>query len=143
MISEVIEALFIDDVYTSYLNNNLTAMKRDFLLIQAQVEALKSRIQRIMTITAAVISIEESRTAMHQNKNFARLTYLAAVFVPLSFVSSLFSMSENLSALKTTFWIFFIVAIPLSIITLGVADFLRFQKIYYRVKQRFLPSKKR
>ncbi|KAH6656317.1 hypothetical protein BKA67DRAFT_599736 [Truncatella angustata] len=88
-----------------------------------------NRIERIVAVATAIISIEESRRAIAQNKNLARLTYLASIFVPMSFVSSFFSMSEDVTALSSTYWIYFCTALPLTIVALCVADFLHVQKL--------------
>jgi Mg2+ and Co2+ transporter CorA len=56
-----------------------------------------------VTVATAMIRIEESQRAMDQNRNFARLTYLAVVFVPLQFVTGFFSMTPDLEQLKTMF----------------------------------------
>lgn len=137
MILETINTLFGDAGQSSgQPSNNLTATKRDFQLLHSRMEGLQNRIERIVAVTTAVMSIEESRRALDQNRNLARLTYLAVIFIPMSFVSSLFSMTDDLSTLKATFWVYFTVAIPLSIIALGVADFLHLQKLCGRVTRR-------
>lgn len=94
----------------------LSQMKKDFEIVAAGLVELWDRTERIATVATAVTSIEESRRAMDQNRALGRLTYLAVIFAPLSFISSFFSMAPELGELTTTIWIYFVVAIPVSII---------------------------
>lgn len=94
----------------------IARMKKDFDIVMEGLVELYERTERIATVATAVTSIEESRRAMDQNRALGRLTYLAVVFAPLSFISSFFSMTPELSELTTTIWIYFVVAIPLSLL---------------------------
>jgi hypothetical protein len=94
----------------------IARMKKDFDIVMEGLVELYERTERIATVATAVTSIEESRRAMDQNRALGRLTYLAVVFAPLSFISSFFSMAPQLSDLGQTFWIYFTVAIPISLI---------------------------
>jgi len=83
-----------------------------------QANVLQNRAEKIVSVMTAVISIEEAKRAYSQSQNVSRLTYLAYVFVPLSFISSFFSMSSDIAGLKGTFWMFFAVATPLTAMSL-------------------------
>ena len=74
-----------------------------------------------MVSTVSVItSLQESQRAVEQNRNITRLTYLAVVFVPMSFVSSFLSMNPNVSELAETFKLYFILSLPLTFVALSV-----------------------
>lgn len=47
------------------------------------------------------------------------MTYIALVFIPLSFTSTIFSMSDDFGPGKDRFWIYFATAIPLLLVVLG------------------------
>ncbi|KAI0134663.1 hypothetical protein BJ170DRAFT_211033 [Xylariales sp. AK1849] len=113
----------------------VSRMKKDFEIVAHGIEELYERTERIATVATAVTSIEESRRAMDQNRALGRLTYLAVIFAPLSFISSFFSMSNDLSGLGQTFWIYFTVAIPVSIIA-----FLLVDPTVLSVLEKFVPS---
>ncbi|KAL8716229.1 MAG: hypothetical protein Q9220_000134 [cf. Caloplaca sp. 1 TL-2023] len=98
--------------------NSLLALEKDFEIIYAELNKLHERSERIMSVVTAVMSIEESQKALQQDRSLARLTWLATTFVPLSFVSSFFSMSDDVTALHKTFWIYFTVAIPITLLAL-------------------------
>ncbi|KAF3004609.1 hypothetical protein E8E14_007877 [Neopestalotiopsis sp. 37M] len=94
----------------------LSKMRKDFEIVAAGLVELWDRTERIATVATAVASIEESRRAMDQNRALGRLTYLAVIFAPLSFISSFFSMAPELGDLTRTIWIYFVVAVPVSLI---------------------------
>ena len=112
--SELLERIVKQEKFSSYQENHISDLRRDFEIVLSDVETLHVRADRIMAVVTATMSIEESKKAFDQNRSLARLTWLAVTFVPLSFISSMFSMQPDLSLLKHSFWIFVIVAIPLT-----------------------------
>ncbi|KAL8807135.1 MAG: hypothetical protein Q9200_004790 [Gallowayella weberi] len=115
--------------------NPLLILEKDFEIIQANLNDLHERAERIISVVTAMMSIQESKKALQQNRSLARLTYLAVTFVPLSFVSSFFAMSEDVTKLSKTFWIYFAVAIPVTLLALVV---VRFSDTVVSVSRRFL-----
>ena len=101
---------------TSTHTNSLFDLNQDYLEIQSQIDDLIAQTDKILSVAIAMVSIEESRKGIEQNSNVARLTYIALIFVPMSFIASLFSMTSDLGSMKETFWIFFAVAIPISVL---------------------------
>ncbi|KAI2638907.1 hypothetical protein GGS26DRAFT_362108 [Hypomontagnella submonticulosa] len=100
----------------------IAALREDFTIVARHIDDLLSRTERIAAVATAVTAIEESRRALEQNKTLGRLTYLAVIFAPLSFVSSFFSMSANLADLTQTIWVYFCVAIPVSALVYLLVD---------------------
>ncbi|KAI1265120.1 hypothetical protein F5Y18DRAFT_58933 [Xylariaceae sp. FL1019] len=99
-----------------------SGIRRDFISMLARLQALQLRADKIMKMAVAIISVEEGKKAMNESRNMGRITYLAFVFVPLSFVTSLLSMNPDISATKALVYaIFFAVSIPVSIVALFVA----------------------
>ncbi|KAI1466049.1 uncharacterized protein F4812DRAFT_461025 [Daldinia caldariorum] len=97
-------------------------LEKDFALAAAHIRDLLSRTERIAAVATAVAAIEESRRALEQNRTLGRLTYLAVIFAPLSFVSSFFSMSADVAELAGTIWVFFCVAVPVSLLVYLAVD---------------------
>ncbi|KAI1639629.1 hypothetical protein F4809DRAFT_594920, partial [Biscogniauxia mediterranea] len=97
-------------------------LREDFDAVDRQIAGLLRQTERITAVTTAVAAFEESRRAVEQNRALGRLTYLAVIFAPLSFVSSFFSMSDNVSALSQTYWVYFCVAVPISLAVYLVVD---------------------
>jgi Mg2+ and Co2+ transporter CorA len=87
-------------------------------VILKRLERAETRIQAktdsFAQLAAATQSIEESQRAMKLNKSIVRLTYLAVFFIPMAFLSSLFSMASDILALKNTLRIYFAIALPLT-----------------------------
>ncbi|KAF2965281.1 hypothetical protein GQX73_g8289 [Xylaria multiplex] len=70
--------------------------KDELGLVLEQMEEYEKRIDRLTTVVTSAISIMDSRRA-------ERLTRLATLFVPLSLVGTLFSMSEDIAQIGITF----------------------------------------
>ncbi|KAI2625844.1 hypothetical protein GGR54DRAFT_517526 [Hypoxylon sp. NC1633] len=100
----------------------ISELRKDFAIVAGHIDDLLSRTERIAAVATAVTAIEESRRAIEQNKALGRLTYLAVIFAPLSFVSSFFSMSTNVAELSQTIWVYFCVAIPISCLVYLLVD---------------------
>ena len=121
--SEVLEKIVTREYFSSYTENHLGDLKRDYEIIVSDIEKLHVRADRIMAVVTATMSIEESKKAFEQNRSLARLTWLAVTFVPLSFTTSMFSMQSDLSSLKQSYWIFFTVGIPVTAFVLFVTRY--------------------
>jgi hypothetical protein len=99
----------------------ITALADDFRSVLSKMEEYQARIDRLTSVVTAIISIDDSRLTRDDNRNVARLTWLATFFIPLSFVCGLFSMQAELSTLVETIRFYFKIAIPVSVFALGVA----------------------
>jgi len=89
----------------------------DYTYIYSSIEDAGRRLENMLLVVTSLVQIIDARQSFAETANISRLTVLALVFVPLSYVSSLFSMnSENVPGSKG-FWVYFAVAIP---VTLGV-----------------------
>ncbi|CAG5175184.1 uncharacterized protein ALTATR162_LOCUS7996 [Alternaria atra] len=92
----------------------------DFKRVLAAVNELQERVDRLTSIVTSEISIEDSRRGLEENHNMARLTWLATIFIPLTFISGLYSMNESVSALKTTYGWYFLTAVPFTLIVMAI-----------------------
>ena len=123
MVFEVLEKVVKRQNFMSYPENLMQDLQRDVELLLSEIETLQIRADRIMSVVTAVMSIEESHRAFEQNQSLARLTWLAITFAPLSFITSLFSMNNDLSTLKGSFRAYFAVALPLTAMVLFLTRF--------------------
>ena len=126
MVSETLEKM------VRRRRGSLQALEKDFVILLAELDTLHERAEKMMSVVTAVLSIEESQKALQQNRSLGRLTYLAALFVPLSFISSFFSMNDDITRLHDTFWIYFVVAIPMTLLALLVTRYSRNLGIIFR-----------
>ncbi|KAF2720419.1 hypothetical protein K431DRAFT_226618, partial [Polychaeton citri CBS 116435] len=120
----------------------MKSLQQDFQGAGEAINDLQNRIERIVGVATAIISIEESRRAIGLNTYLGRLTYLAVIFAPLSFVSSFFSMSSDVTQLSETFWIYFVVAIPVSTLAFFIVDQARFVRGFEKLKSCIKRKKK-
>jgi hypothetical protein len=113
----------------------LLPLKDDFEELQAGLKAVAERADRIQTAVSTSISITENKKAIELNRTATRLTYLAVIFVPLTWVSGLFSMQSNFGpALNTIIWQYFSVALPLTIAALLALIFYpHFMKLWAKL----------
>ena len=89
--------------------------------IYERIKALQERVDKIMNVVTAVISIEESKKAMQEARSVTRITYLAFVFIPMEFTASFLGMSTTFPAGSRVYWVFFVVALPLSALAVVIA----------------------
>ncbi|KAH7072654.1 hypothetical protein BKA63DRAFT_416677 [Paraphoma chrysanthemicola] len=102
-------------------------IKPDFRRVLAALNEMQERVDRLTDIVTSEIGIEDSRRGLEdsrrgleENHNMARLTWLATIFIPLSFICSMYSMNEDISALKTTYGWFFLTAVPFTLIIMAI-----------------------
>lgn len=72
-------------------------------------------------LVTSMVQIVDSRRALAETSSVTRLTYLAVVFVPLTLTSGLFSMSGSLAPGENLFWLYFVVAFPLTVVVFMAA----------------------
>ena len=151
MIADAIHRLFPPELRTpvrgEYATSNsitgMTSLLHDFRIVQQQMDASQQRIEGIQTMATNSINIEESRRAVQQNKNLARLTFLATIFIPMSFTSSFLSMSPDFLSATETIWIFFAIGIPLTAFALIVVDLSHPQEGIIARKWRAISTRKK
>jgi Mg2+ and Co2+ transporter CorA len=99
----------------------INAFRDDFTRALSYMEEYQQRIDRLTSVVTAIISIDDSRRSQDDNRNVARLTWLATFFIPLGFIASLFSMQQDVGQLTETYKTYFAVALPLAAVSLGLA----------------------
>ncbi|KAL8704850.1 MAG: hypothetical protein Q9201_002009 [Fulgogasparrea decipioides] len=137
IVSAALEKIIRREKFLYSTANSLRVLEKDFDVLLNQLDDLHNRAERMMSVVTAVLSIEESQKALQQNRSLGRLTYLAALFVPLSFISSFFSMSDDVAKLKKTFWIYFVVAVPVTLLALLATRYSHnINKVWVRIMKR-------
>ncbi|KAI1799721.1 hypothetical protein F4811DRAFT_542606 [Daldinia bambusicola] len=97
------------------------ALMRDIDHIIAQIEQNRNALEAMIPIMASIVQLLDSRKSVIETIYVKRLTYIAIVFLPLSFVATLFSMSDNFSIAGTGVWIYVATALPLLLLVLIVS----------------------
>ncbi|RYN81861.1 hypothetical protein AA0117_g2404 [Alternaria alternata] len=89
----------------------------DYEVISNNIQSAGARLENMLPVVTSLVQIIDARQSFAETANISRLTVLALVFVPLTFVSSLFSMNTDNLPGHSRFWVYFVVAIP---VTIGV-----------------------
>jgi CorA-like Mg2+ transporter protein len=87
-----------------------------FELVANRIYIYRRRFDAMIPVLTSLFQIVESRRSLAETRGITRLTHLALIFVPLTFLSSLFSMTGDLAPGKQQFWVYFAVTVP----TVGV-----------------------
>ena len=106
-------------------------LSADYKQIASSIDTYSHRLEGLISIATSLIQTVDSRRSLTETMSISRLSYLALSFIPLTFVSSLFSMNDNIAPGGRLFGLYFAVSIPLCIIvalivhppTTSLADF--------------------
>lgn len=109
----------------------------NFNILEKRYKILQAKIDKIMSVLTAVISIEETKKQMSNARDVSRITYLAFIYVPLSFFASFLSMNADFpSGNGTVYWVFFVVSMPMTALSLLLALYWEsVQKLFTRTKR--------
>ncbi|KAI1804024.1 hypothetical protein F4811DRAFT_553199 [Daldinia bambusicola] len=94
---------------------------KDIQHLITAIEHHSRSLETMIPVTTAMVQLADMRRSMKEASHVKQLTYLALVFVPLSFVTGLFSMSEGVAPGSGGFWLYFAVAVPLLLLVLGAS----------------------
>ncbi|KAH8734311.1 hypothetical protein BGZ61DRAFT_559911 [Ilyonectria robusta] len=90
----------------------------DIQHVRQQLEYYSQSLEQIVMVATSMVQLFDSRRSILEAINVRRLTYIALIFVPLSWVASLFSMSDTYSPGHENFWVYFATALPLVVVVL-------------------------
>lgn len=93
----------------------------DIRYLSSQVAQWALFLESMVPMATSMLQVTDTRRSLMEAANVKRLTYGALVFIPLSFVAGLFSMSEKVPPWSEHFWVYFAVAVPLVLLVLGIA----------------------
>ena len=88
----------------------------DYKYIAFSVDAYSRRLEALVSIATSLIQAIDCRRSLTEILYTSRLTYLALSFIPLTFISGLFSINENIAPGGKLFGLYFAVSIPLYIL---------------------------
>jgi Mg2+ and Co2+ transporter CorA len=91
-------------------------LMEDYEFISTEVVEHGNRLEAMVPLVTSAASLIESRRSLTETANVTRLTILAVVFIPLSYVAALFSMAEEFGPSGSQFWIYFATAVPLAVV---------------------------
>ncbi|KAI1323766.1 hypothetical protein F5Y16DRAFT_424700 [Xylariaceae sp. FL0255] len=86
------------------------ALQEDYEHLATSLIQCGNQLEGAASRVTAYLQLAENRRMFSEARSVSRLTVLALVFVPLSFVSGLFSMNENMLPGGPCFWLYCAVA---------------------------------
>ena len=101
--------------------SSLQSLIVDFEFISANIEDYGRRLESMIPVVTSLVQIADARRSFAETSNINRLTVLALIFVPLNFVSSLFSMNPTNAPGSQYFWVYFVVAVPVTLLVFVIA----------------------
>lgn len=117
----------------------INAYKQDFTLVLNYLEEYQARIDRLTGVVTAVISIQDSRRGYKDNKNLQWLTWLATLFIPLSFVATMLSMTTGpLDELRDATVLWAEVSIPSGLFIMSVVMLMSIAKCRRAIRGFFI-----
>jgi Mg2+ and Co2+ transporter CorA len=114
-----------------------TQVLQDIRYLQRQIEIYSMSLEQMLTVATSMVQIFDSRRSITEALHIKRLTYVALVFIPLSWVASLFSMGEGFLPGQQFFWVYFSISLPLVVLVLllSAAPFYKLGQLYKRINQ--------
>ncbi|KAI0380703.1 hypothetical protein F5Y04DRAFT_96510 [Hypomontagnella monticulosa] len=98
------------------------ALERDIAYLINLIEQNRNALEAMIPIITSIIQLLDSRRSTVEAIYVKRLTYIALIFLPLSFVATLFSMSDFFSIDGDHFWIYIATAVPLLLLVLVISS---------------------
>lgn len=87
-------------------------MIQDLTHLKDKFDRYAHAFERVVPIATSVVQISEHRRSVADSAALRRLTYIAFVFVPASWVAAIFSMASEFGPGQPKFWVYFAVSVP-------------------------------
>ncbi|KAI9155022.1 Zinc transport [Paramyrothecium foliicola] len=108
----------------------------DIATIRQRLETYSRSLEQTITVATSMVQLGNTQQTILEAIAVRRLTYCALVFIPLSWVAALFSMSDSYSPGGENFWVYFVTALPLLFIVLILSS-TSFESLGTSIKQWF------
>ncbi|OBS17671.1 hypothetical protein FPOA_09406 [Fusarium poae] len=110
------------------------SVQKDIRYLREQLQDYGQSLEQMVSIATSMVQLLDSRRSIIEAVSVRRLTYIALIFIPLGWVASLFSMSEEFLPGKERFWVYFAVAVPLLslVLSLSAAPYGRLLQVLWK-----------
>ena len=98
---------------------------KELLSVLSRLQGYKEKVKSLTPIVTGMLSVRQADISMQETRLVSKLTLVALVFIPLSFTSSIFSMGGGFLPGSSLFWVYFAVALPITLVILALAWWLR------------------
>ena len=96
-------------------------IRQDYEKIAVDLDAYSRRLEVMVSVDTSLVPAIDRRRSLIETTNISRLTYLALLFIPLTFVSSLFSKNDKIVSGDKISGLYFAISIPLCILIFLIA----------------------
>ncbi|KAL6925359.1 hypothetical protein FSST1_002633 [Fusarium sambucinum] len=110
------------------------SVQKDIHYLREQLQDYGQSLEQMVSIATSMVQLLDSRRSIIEAVSVRRLTYIALIFIPLAWVASLFSMSEEFLPGNEHFWAYFAVALPVLGVVLLLSS-LRYKRLMQVVRR--------
>ncbi|RAH47403.1 uncharacterized protein BO95DRAFT_441227 [Aspergillus brunneoviolaceus CBS 621.78] len=90
----------------------------DLQHLEQQIELHARALEILNPINTALVQLLDSRKSISQAEDVKRLSLVALVFIPLSYVTGIFSMADRYAPGSERFWVYWATAVPIAVVVL-------------------------
>lgn len=112
----------MEDDLAEVAQQNRDTLRKDHEWIIGRCQALSARCEVISNSLLSMASFEASQRSILESNQINRLSKLAFIFIPMSFVASVFGMNVSEMARNPPIWVFFLVAIPVACFAITIMN---------------------
>jgi Mg2+ and Co2+ transporter CorA len=95
----------------------VTQVKKDYEYLRREPISLAAECASSISLEMNRIIMDDAKESIRQAERVRRLTFLAYLFLPLSFVVSLFGMNvTQLTSPNPSIWLYFTIACPVTLV---------------------------
>jgi hypothetical protein len=91
----------------------------EWKFVETRLFSLQRLIHSIIESYIQEISLQEAQHSNSQAHSVRRLTAMATIFVPISAIAGIFSMSGKFAVGESKFWVFFVITVPIILIIIA------------------------
>jgi hypothetical protein len=100
-------------------NTAYQKLRQDFRYLSTQVEYYSQSFESTLSVAASIVQLTDARRSIDEAINMRNLTYIALVFIPMTFASGLLSMQDDFLPGRKDFGTYLALAVPLVAVVLG------------------------
>ncbi|KAJ5170292.1 uncharacterized protein N7500_003075 [Penicillium coprophilum] len=92
----------------------------DIKYCEDQIVQHSRSLEAMNPIITSLVQLMDSHKSISQAEDVRRLTYIAMAFIPLTFITGIFSMNESYGPGSDRFWVYWAVALPTAAFIMGI-----------------------
>ena len=98
---------------------------KELLLVLERLQRFNAKVESLTSVVTGILTVRQADISQKEAKLVSKLTFVALVFIPLSFTASIFSMGGDFLPGSSLFWVYFAAAVPITVIVVALGCLLR------------------